>query len=148
MNGNTILSRLPVCPTRLPETSFGTREAPGALDVESKRMEPALRTVWWRYIWDSRTYFRIRYTAHARAADGRSQRVVRLGSRIAHGRHTRFRLAPAPCTVPSRQPAFALDRIWMHPAHRLIDATVHRSILPRAASGHLPLAARIAREHH
>ncbi|BFG76478.1 hypothetical protein PTKU46_45110 [Paraburkholderia terrae] len=50
--------------------------------------------------------------------------------------------------LPSRQPAFALDRIWMHPADRLIDATVHRSILPRAASGHLPLVARIAREHH
>jgi endonuclease/exonuclease/phosphatase family metal-dependent hydrolase len=36
----------------------------------------------------------------------------------------------------------------MHPADRLIDVTVHRSTLARVASDHLPLVARIAREHH
>ena len=61
---------------------------------------------------------------------------------------THFRAAPAPRTFPARLPVFALDRIWMHPADRLIDVTVHRSTLARVASDHLPLVARIAREHH
>jgi len=50
--------------------------------------------------------------------------------------------------LPSRLPVFALDRIWMHPAERLLDVTVHRSTFARVASDHLPLVARIAREHH
>lgn len=61
---------------------------------------------------------------------------------------THFRAAPAQRTFPSRLPVFALDRIWMHPADRLIDVTVHRSTRARVASDHLPLVARIAREHH
>jgi endonuclease/exonuclease/phosphatase family metal-dependent hydrolase len=61
---------------------------------------------------------------------------------------THFSAAPAPRTFPSRLPVFARDRIWMHPAARLLDGTVHRSMLARVASDHLPLVARIARAHH
>ena len=61
---------------------------------------------------------------------------------------THFRAALALRTFPSRFPVFALDRIWMHPADRLPDVHVHRSMFARVGSDHLPLVARIAREHH
>jgi len=61
---------------------------------------------------------------------------------------TYFRAAPESRRFPSRLPVFALDRIWMHPADRLLDGQLHRSMPARVASDHLPLVARIAREHH
>ena len=57
---------------------------------------------------------------------------------------------PAPAngatrTFPSRFPAFALDRVWVHPAARLVDIEVDRSRPARIASDHLPLVARVLR---
>jgi endonuclease/exonuclease/phosphatase family metal-dependent hydrolase len=37
----------------------------------------------------------------------------------------------------------ALDRIWIHPADKLITLRPHQSGLSRTASDHLPLVARI-----
>jgi endonuclease/exonuclease/phosphatase family metal-dependent hydrolase len=51
----------------------------------------------------------------------------------------------APRTFPSRFPTFALDRVWVHPAARLVDIEVDRSEPARVASDHLPLVARVLR---
>jgi endonuclease/exonuclease/phosphatase family metal-dependent hydrolase len=55
----------------------------------------------------------------------------------------RFGRMPAPPTFPSRRPLLALDRIWIHPADKLITLRPHQSGLSRTASDHLPLVARI-----
>ncbi len=55
----------------------------------------------------------------------------------------RFGRMPAPPTFPSRRPLLALDRIWIHPACKLISLRTHQSVLSRTASDHLPLVAQI-----
>ncbi|MBV8262125.1 MAG: endonuclease/exonuclease/phosphatase family protein [Paraburkholderia sp.] len=54
-----------------------------------------------------------------------------------------FPAAPAPATFPSRWPLFTLDRVWMHPAKRLVSVRASRHGEARVASDHLPLVARI-----
>jgi len=44
-------------------------------------------------------------------------------------------------TFPARWPIFALDRIWVRPPHAVMQLTVHKSLLARQASDHLPLKA-------
>ncbi|MGH7184327.1 MAG: endonuclease/exonuclease/phosphatase family protein, partial [Nitrospiraceae bacterium] len=44
-------------------------------------------------------------------------------------------------TFPARWPIFALDRIWVRPPHSVMQLTVHKSVLARQASDHLPLKA-------
>jgi endonuclease/exonuclease/phosphatase family metal-dependent hydrolase len=46
-------------------------------------------------------------------------------------------------TFPSRRPFLALDRIWVHPFHRLKSLRVFKGTQARAASDHLPLVADI-----
>ncbi|TGT90616.1 endonuclease, partial [bacterium M00.F.Ca.ET.155.01.1.1] len=48
------------------------------------------------------------------------------------------------CVAP-RFPTFALDRVWVHPAARLVDIQVDKSRPARIASDHLPLVARVLR---
>lgn len=50
---------------------------------------------------------------------------------------------PPRATFPSPVPLAALDRIWVSPKHRLIDAGVDGSELARLASDHLPVWARL-----
>jgi len=155
--GNAILSRLPICATRSLDLSFGTREARGALDVDVETDGPgsALRVVA-THLGLSARERRAQIRALIAAFDTPRMPVLLMGDLNewfvwGHALRmlvTHFRAAPAPRTFPSRLPVFALDRIWMHPADRLIDVTVHRSTLARVASDHLPLVARIAREHH
>ncbi|ALP64332.1 endonuclease/exonuclease/phosphatase family protein [Paraburkholderia caribensis] len=155
--GNAILSRLPICATRSLDLSFGTREARGALDVDVETDGPGsgLRVVA-THLGLSARERRAQIRALIAAFDTPRMPVLLMGDLNewfvwGHALRmlvTHFRAAPAPRTFPARLPVFALDRIWMHPADRLIDVTVHRSTLARAASDHLPLVARIAREHH
>jgi endonuclease/exonuclease/phosphatase family metal-dependent hydrolase len=155
--GNAILSRLPICATRSLDLSFGTREARGALDVdvETDGTGSPLRVVATHLGLSSRER-RAQIRALIAAFDTPRMPVLLMGDLNewfvwGHALRmlvTHFRAAPAPRTFPSRLPVFALDRIWMHPADRLIDVTVHRSTRARVASDHLPLVARIAREHH
>lgn len=46
-------------------------------------------------------------------------------------------------TFPSYFPLFALDRIWVHPGHALVDLSVYDTPLTRIASDHLPVKALI-----
>lgn len=52
--------------------------------------------------------------------------------------------APAPRTFPSWLPVLPLDRIYAAGALRLRGVAVHRSVLARVASDHLPLCAAVA----
>lgn len=47
-------------------------------------------------------------------------------------------------SFPARRPLFALDRIWVQPAERLVGVGPHRSSLARTASDHLPVRGTIA----
>jgi endonuclease/exonuclease/phosphatase family metal-dependent hydrolase len=51
--------------------------------------------------------------------------------------------SPSPATFPSRRPLLPLDRIWVHPAEKLINLYSHRSATAAVASDHLPLVAEI-----
>lgn len=46
-------------------------------------------------------------------------------------------------TFPSRFPLLALDRIWVHPRHVLMDLSVYDTPLTRIASDHLPVKALV-----
>jgi endonuclease/exonuclease/phosphatase family metal-dependent hydrolase len=50
---------------------------------------------------------------------------------------------PAISTWPSQRPFFALDRIWVKPAHYLRYLGAYITPLARVASDHLPLMARL-----
>ncbi|MBP0590096.1 endonuclease/exonuclease/phosphatase family protein [Paraburkholderia sp. LEh10] len=158
--GNAILSRLPICATRSLDLSFGTREARGALDVDVQMGVSGGRAMPLRVVAThlglSARERRAQIRALIAAFDTPRMPVILMGDLnewFIWGHALRmlvshFRAAPAPRTFPSRFPVFALDRIWMHPADRLLDVQVHRSMLARVASDHLPLVARIAREHY
>ena len=49
-------------------------------------------------------------------------------------------------TFPARWPILALDRIWVRPPGAVAQLTVHKSVLARQASDHLPLKAVIELE--
>jgi endonuclease/exonuclease/phosphatase family metal-dependent hydrolase len=160
--GNAILSRLPIRATRALDLSFGSREARGALDVDVQTSlnadagaETALRVVA-THLGLSARERRAQIRALIAAFDTPRMPVLLMGDinewfvwgHALRMLMTHFQAAPAPRTFPSRLPVFALDRIWMHPANRLLGVHVHRSMLARVASDHLPLVARIARAHH
>ncbi len=64
-----------------------------------------------------------------------SRALRRLQARFGKGRRLR--------TFPAHFPLFALDRIWVHPVHALVDLSVYDTPLSRVASDHLPLKAVI-----
>lgn len=53
-------------------------------------------------------------------------------------------LLPKLRTFPSRRPLMSLDRIWTIPNQDLARIHVHRTMLSRAASDHLPIVADVA----
>lgn len=54
-----------------------------------------------------------------------------------------FDVTPAINSFPSSWPILALDRIWVHPRHHLLKVTVHKTVLAKKASDHLPITAKI-----
>lgn len=46
-------------------------------------------------------------------------------------------------SFPTARPVFALDRIWVRPAERVLDVRVHKSRLASMASDHFPVVARL-----
>ena len=57
--------------------------------------------------------------------------------------HRYFKHTPHVATFPSGWPFLALDRVWTHPRSMLKRICVHRSVLARVASDHLPLIAEV-----
>ncbi|CAN7340048.1 endonuclease/exonuclease/phosphatase family protein [Paraburkholderia sp. DD10] len=150
--GNAVLTNLPVRAVRTLDLSFGSREARGALDVDVETGGGVLRVVATHLGLSSRER-RAQVDLLLDTFDTPELPVILLGDLnewFVWGRPLRallahFRPAAAPRTFPSRFPAFALDRVWVHPVQRLVDVQVFRSDLARVASDHLPVIARVLR---
>ncbi|HEX7933602.1 MAG TPA: endonuclease/exonuclease/phosphatase family protein [Paraburkholderia sp.] len=150
--GNAVLTNLPVRAIRTLDLSFGSREARGALDVDLDTGRGLMRIVA-THLGLSARERRAQVRRLLEAFDTPDLPVILLGDLNEwfvwgwplRALLTRFGRVAAPRTFPSRFPAFALDRVWVHPATRLVDIRVDRSAPARVASDHLPLVARVLR---
>ncbi|CAB3696107.1 endonuclease/exonuclease/phosphatase family protein [Paraburkholderia rhynchosiae] len=150
--GNAVLTNLPVCAVRTLDLSFGSREARGALDVDIETGNGVMRIVA-THLGLSARERRAQVRLLLEAFDTPDLPVILVGDLNEwfvwgwplRALLTRFGRVAAPRTFPSRFPAFALDRVWVHPAARLVDIQVDRSEAARVASDHLPLVARVLR---
>jgi endonuclease/exonuclease/phosphatase family metal-dependent hydrolase len=150
--GNAVLTNLPVRAVRTLDLSFGSREARGALDVDIETGNGLMRIVA-THLGLSARERRAQVRLLLEAFDTPDLPVILLGDLNEwfvwgwplRALLTRFGRVAAPRTFPSRFPAFALDRVWVHPAARLVDIQVDRSGPARVASDHLPLVARVLR---
>lgn len=149
--GNALLTRLPVAEVKPVDLSVPGREPRGALGVELRTATgplSAIATHLGLAPWERRRQMR-RLLALVRAA---AKPVVLLGDlnewflwgRPSRWLHAHFGRTPAPATFPARWPLFALDRIWVEPAHLLRRIEVHRARPAKEASDHLPLVATLA----
>lgn len=148
--GNAVLSRYPVISQRAIDLSFGSREPRGALDADIDCQGHPIRFIA-THLGLSAAERRSQVQRLLAAFDTRDRPVVLTGDLnewflwgrplrwlVTHFQHTR-----ALGTFPSRFPVFALDRIWVRPAARLVRVAVHRTAMARVASDHLPLVAQI-----
>jgi endonuclease/exonuclease/phosphatase family metal-dependent hydrolase len=148
--GNAVLSRYPVQATRTIDLSFGSREPRGALDADIDCNGRPIRFIA-THLGLSAAERRAQVQRLLLAFDTTDMPVVLTGDlnewflwgRPLRWLVTHFQRAPSPVTFPSRFPIFALDRIWIRPAHPLMRVAVHRTRLARVASDHLPLVAQI-----
>ncbi|MGI4849248.1 MAG: endonuclease/exonuclease/phosphatase family protein [Janthinobacterium lividum] len=148
--GNAVLSRHPILATRNIDISFGSREPRGALDTDILCHGQPLRVIA-THLGLRPAERRDQITRLLDVFDTDTMPVILLGDVnewFVWGRPLRWLVAhfepvPAPRTFPARWPLFALDRIWIRPRHRLVHVRVHRSLLARLASDHLPLLAHI-----
>ncbi|MEJ2309293.1 MAG: endonuclease/exonuclease/phosphatase family protein [Gammaproteobacteria bacterium] len=149
--GNAILTRLPVSSLHLHDISVDGREPRGAIELklEVNSIE-----------------FQIIATHLGLRPGERRQQIERLTSLLNDspanikillgdlnewflwGRPLRslyrlFGRTPSPPTFPARWPWFALDRIWVQPLVVLEALQVHKSVMSRQASDHLPLIAEL-----
>jgi endonuclease/exonuclease/phosphatase family metal-dependent hydrolase len=150
--GNVVLSRYPVAETHRLDLTIGDREPRGALDVVVNAPQGTLRVI----------------ATHLGLRPGeRRLQVKRLLRALEHERklptvltgdvnewylwgrplrwlHRHFKATPAPPTFPAWRPMLALDRLWTEPHTLLAGLRVHRSLLARNASDHLPLVAQLS----
>jgi len=149
--GNGLLTRFGVRDTRRHDLSVGRREPRGALDAVLDCAGAPLRVI--------ATHLGLR-PSERREQIGRLLDAVRAGPNLPtvllgdlnewwlkrtslRWLHDHFGEAPACPTFPSRLPLFALDRVWVAPAVALREVRVHKSLLARRASDHLPLVATL-----
>ena len=150
--GNAVLTNLPVRAVRTLDLSFGSREARGALDVDIETGRGVMRFVA-THLGLSARERRAQVRLLLEAFDTPDLPVILLGDLNEwfvwgwplRARLTRCGRVAAPRTFPSRFPTIALDRVWVHPAARLVDIEGDRSKPARIASDHLPLIARVLR---
>lgn len=148
--GNGVLSRYPIVASRSIDLSFGVREPRGALDADIDCDGHLLRVVA-THLGLSAAERRRQVEQLLEAFATTDMPVVLLGDLnewFLWGRALRrlvkhFKRTPAPLTFPARFPVFALDRVWVSPARRLVRVTVHKTPAARRASDHLPLVAQI-----
>lgn len=150
--GNVVLSRFPIAETHRIDLSVPGREPRGALDVVVAAPHGALRVI--------ATHLGLRpgerrtQVKRLLAALERERRLPTvltgdvnewyLWGRPLRWLHAHFAATPAPATFPAWRPVLSLDRLWTEPATLLATLRVHRSVLARAASDHLPLVAQLA----
>lgn len=149
--GNAILTRWPVKAVRRVEIGVIGREPRAVLDADLEIAGVSVRCVV--------THFGLR-TSERRLQTEMLMRI--LGPRdarrtilfgdfnewapmgyIVRRFHRLFGRSRAVRSFPSRCPALALDRIWVHPAAALVRLGAHRSRLAARASDHLPVVAEV-----
>jgi len=149
--GNALLTRLPLCATRLHDLSVTGREPRGAIDVDIDLAGRPLRIVTTHLGLRSRERAaQARILADLLDAD-RAAGAVLLGDlnewraprQAIRPLMHRFAKAPLQPTFPSRLPLLALDRILATANLEIADVAVHRSALARRASDHLPVVATL-----
>lgn len=149
--GNALLSRLEVSAVKHIDISVSYREPRGVIDVEldiNRRKVAVLATHLGLIAGERRQQVaRILSKLEATSADA----IILLGDfnewfslgRPLRWLHQQLKPTPALATFPARRPLFGLDRIWIHPAERLISLQVHDTALSKVASDHLPLVADV-----
>ncbi|MHB1951585.1 MAG: endonuclease/exonuclease/phosphatase family protein [Acidiferrobacteraceae bacterium] len=149
--GNLILTNHPVLDVRRIDLHVPGREPRGALDVDLEIRGCVVRVVV--------THFGLGATERKQQARSllraldphRSDVLVVMGdfnewfplSRSLGWLNARLGRTPAPRTYPSFLPLLPLDRIWVSPAHALVELHTHNTAVTQVCSDHLPLKATI-----
>lgn len=149
--GNALLTRASVRTVRRLDLSVPGREPRGALDVEVNWQGAPLHVVATHLglnPGERRTQIQQLLDLFQERTAPRSILMGDLNEWFLWGRPLRrlqhaFSKTPAPPTFPARFPLFALDRIWLRPEAQLVNLSVHKSLLAREASDHLPLTAEV-----
>ena len=149
--GNAILTKLPVLNVNRVDLTLPGQEARGAIDVTLEGNGGRLQVVathlglkpWERRQQVQRLLklFDIGLTDTYVLMGDVNEWV--LWGRPLRWLHAYFKHSPHCATFPSRRPFMSLDRLWVHPRHRLTRLEAHTSKLARIASDHLPLKAVI-----
>jgi endonuclease/exonuclease/phosphatase family metal-dependent hydrolase len=147
--GNAILTRLPVNSLHLHDISVAGREPRGAIELQLQVKGIEMQII--------ATHLGLRPGERRQQIerlialfnDSPAEVKILLGDlnewflwgRPLRSLYRLFGRTPAPPTFPGRRPWFALDRIWVQPVTALEQLQVHRSVISRQASDHLPLVA-------
>lgn len=148
--GNALLTRLPCTGIQKLDLSLPGREPRGAISAQVQQLEQPLKVVATHL--GLRPYERRlqvkKLISHFEFNPDHSLLLMGdvnewfLWGRPLRWLHRVFSATPSRRSFPSRAPLLALDRVWIHPADRLVDLYAHRSVLARQASDHLPLVAQ------
>jgi endonuclease/exonuclease/phosphatase family metal-dependent hydrolase len=154
--GNALLTSLPVLSVQRIDLSMPGREPRGALYVTLEHENKPITVI--------ATHLGLR-PAERRAQIRRLLSVLQSTEGIAEqsavtvlmgdlnewflwGRPLRwlrryFQPSPAPASYPACCPLFALDRVWVKPAKKILSVRTVNNNLTRSASDHLPLLAQV-----
>jgi len=150
--GNVVLSRYPVDEARRVDLTVLGREPRGALDVVVAAPQGRLRIIGTHLgLLPGERRAQVQRLLRALERDTPLPTVLTgdvnewyLWGRPLRWLHKHFKATPAPPTFPAWRPLLSLDRLWTEPASLLAGLRVHRSVLARSASDHLPLVAQLA----
>ena len=150
--GNAVLTRLPVDRLHMHDISLPGREHRGAIELHLKINAIELQII--------ATHLGLRPGERRQQIeklitvfnDSPAEIKILLGDlnewflwgRPLRSLYRLFGRTPAPPTFPGRWPWFALDRIWVQPLAALEQLQVHKSVISRQASDHLPLFADLS----
>lgn len=150
--GNILLTRLPVHEVCRHDLSVSTFEPRGALDVMLSHKNIMVRVMVTHLGLKIRERRRQMKLLLEKLGDKGEDYIILMGdfnewflTHYAYWKlHSMFGFVRSPRTFPSIFPLFAIDRIWVHPAHALVKLHAWRSELTRIASDHLPVQAVIS----
>jgi endonuclease/exonuclease/phosphatase family metal-dependent hydrolase len=152
--GNVLLTRWPVVEKREIDLCFSCREPRGAIEAVLSVHDQEVRVI----VTHLGLTFSERWFQIARLAEVIMEKSAPLFILLGDfnewfptGRglkrlHRLLGKPPLTRSYPSWRAIFALDRIWVKPNEALRRVWVHKTILSRVASDHLPVVAEIRKE--
>jgi endonuclease/exonuclease/phosphatase family metal-dependent hydrolase len=150
--GNAILTRLPILGVHRHDLSYSKFEPRGALDVELQVRDHRMRVIA-THLGLSRSERREQWRQLLKAVAMAPPELptVVLGdmnewfpkSATLRDAHAILGEPLAPAAFPAFAPFLRLTRIWVRPVSAILSLKVHRTVLSRRASDHLPLKAVI-----